>query len=48
MAALLAEAFASGTAHVQLAVVAGNERAARLYQELGFEVFAELRTILFH
>ncbi len=48
MAALLAEAFASGTAHVQLAVVAGNERAVRLYRELGFEPFAELRTILFH
>lgn len=48
MAFLLEEAFASGAAHVQLAVVAGNERATRLYQALGFDAFSELRTILFH
>lgn len=48
MTALLAEAFAAGAAHVQLAVVSGNERASRLYRQLGFEPFAELRTILFH
>lgn len=48
MDALLREAFAAGASHVQLAVVAGNERASRLYRKLGFEAFAELRTILFH
>jgi RimJ/RimL family protein N-acetyltransferase len=48
MEALLHEAFASGASHVQLAVVAGNERASSLYDKLGFEPFAELRTILFH
>jgi ribosomal protein S18 acetylase RimI-like enzyme len=48
MEALLHEAFASGASHVQLAVVAGNERASSLYHKLGFEPFAELRTILFH
>ncbi len=48
MEALLQEAFASGASHVQLAVVAGNERASSLYHKLGFEPFAELRTILFH
>lgn len=42
------EAFASGADHVQLAVVEGNERAARLYEQLGFEPIAELRTVLFH
>jgi ribosomal protein S18 acetylase RimI-like enzyme len=47
MDAILREAFAAGAAHVQLAVVAGNERASRLYRNLGFEPFAELRTILF-
>lgn len=47
MAALLAEAFAAGASHVQLAVVAGNERACGLYRKLGFEPFSELRTILF-
>lgn len=48
MDSVVREAFASGAGHVQLAVVEGNERAARLYRELGFEPFCELRTILFH
>jgi GNAT superfamily N-acetyltransferase len=48
MAALLREAFDAGASHVQLAVVAGNDRASGLYRKLGFEPFAELRTILFH
>ena len=48
MDALLREAFAAGASHVQLAVVAGNEPASQLYRKLGFEAFAELRTILFH
>ena len=48
MDALMREAFAAGASHVQLAVVSGNERASRLYRKLGFEAFAELRTILFH
>lgn len=47
MDSIVREAFASGASHVQLAVVEGNERASALYRELGFEVFAELRTILF-
>ncbi len=48
MDSVIREAFASGTSHVQLAVVAGNERASALYRHLGFESFSELRTILFH
>ncbi|MAG33011.1 MAG: hypothetical protein CL908_19205 [Deltaproteobacteria bacterium] len=48
MDSVVREAFASGAAHVQLAVVAGNDRATELYRTLGFEPFAELRTILFH
>ncbi len=44
---MVREAFASGASHVQLAVVEGNRRASALYCELGFEKFAELRTILF-
>ncbi|MBK7950363.1 MAG: GNAT family N-acetyltransferase [Deltaproteobacteria bacterium] len=48
MSALVREAFAAGASHVQLSVVAGNERASRLYGKLGFEPFAELRTVLFH
>lgn len=48
MATLVREAFAAGASHVQLSVVAGNERASRLYGKLGFEPFAELRTVLFH
>jgi len=47
MDAIVREAFASGASHIQLAVVEGNERAGALYRELGFEVFAELRTVLF-
>jgi len=48
MDSVVREAFASGAGHVQLAVVEGNDRAARLYEQLGFEPFAELRTVLFH
>lgn len=48
MDAIVREAFASGASHVQLAVIEGNERASRLYEDLGFEPFVELRTILFH
>ena len=48
MDSILREAFASGASHVQLAVVEGNERATSLYEDLGFEAFARLRTILFH
>lgn len=48
MDSVVREAFASGASHVQLAVVAGNERASKLYENLGFEAFAELRTVLFH
>ncbi len=47
MDSIVREAFASGASHVQLAVVEGNERALKLYENLGFEAFAELRTILF-
>jgi len=47
MDSVIREAFASGASHVQLAVVAGNERASALYRHLGFESFCELRTILF-
>ena len=47
MDSVVREAFASGASHVQLAVVEGNEAALGLYRELGFEQFAELRTILF-
>ena len=48
MDSIVREAFASGADHVQLAVVEGNDRAARLYEALGFEIFTELRTVLFH
>jgi RimJ/RimL family protein N-acetyltransferase len=47
MSALVQEAFASGADHVQLAVVGGNTAAERLYERLGFEPFAQLRTVLF-
>ena len=47
MDSVIREAFASGASHIQLAVVEGNEGASALYRELGFEAFAELRTILF-
>jgi len=44
---LCREAFASGADHVQLSVVDGNEPGRSLYERLGFEPFAKLRTILF-
>jgi RimJ/RimL family protein N-acetyltransferase len=44
---LCRRAFASGSKHVQLAVIEGNEAAERLYEGLGFERFARLRTLLF-
>jgi ribosomal protein S18 acetylase RimI-like enzyme len=44
---LCRQAFASGADHVQLAVVDGNEPGRSLYERLGFEPFAKLRTILF-
>jgi RimJ/RimL family protein N-acetyltransferase len=44
---LCRRAFASGASHVQLAVIEGNEAAERLYEGLGFERFARLRTLLF-
>ena len=47
VAALCRRARAAGAAHVQLAVVEGNEAAERLYERLGFRPFARLRTILF-
>jgi len=45
--ALCREAFAEGADHVQLTVVEGNEAGVRLYEGLGFEPFAQFRTILF-
>jgi len=47
MSGLVQDAFAAGAAHVQLAVVAGNTEASKLYEGLGFEPFGELRTVLF-
>ncbi len=47
MDSVIREAFAEGADHVQLAVVEGNERASKLYENLGFEVYGELRTVLF-
>lgn len=44
---LIREAFAEGAAHIQLAVVDGNERASALYRDLGFEMRTKIRTILF-
>ena len=44
---LCRRAFASGSSHVQLAVIEGNEAAERLYESLGFRRFARLRTLLF-
>jgi GNAT superfamily N-acetyltransferase len=48
MDSLIREAFGMGAGHIQLAVVEGNEGASALYRNLGFEPFAELRTILYH
>jgi len=47
MSGLIEEAFAAGADHVQLAVVEGNLPGIGLYQSLGFEPFARLRTVLF-
>jgi RimJ/RimL family protein N-acetyltransferase len=47
VSALCREAFADGAEHVQLAVVEGNAPAERLYEGLGFEPFARLRTLLY-
>lgn len=44
---MVREAMEAGADHVQLAVVEGNDPAIGLYAGLGFEPFAELRTILF-
>ena len=44
---LCERAFANGAAHVQLAVIEGNEAAEQLYAGLGFRRFARLRTLLF-
>lgn len=44
---LICEAFEAGTAHVQLAMIRDNRAAVGLYQKLGFQPFAKLRTILF-
>ncbi len=44
---LCRDAFAAGADHVQLSVVDGNLAGRRLYEGLGFEPFAKLRTILF-
>jgi RimJ/RimL family protein N-acetyltransferase len=44
---LCRRAFANKSAHVQLAVIEGNEPAERLYERLGFRRFARLRTLLF-
>jgi len=47
MSGICQEAFEAGAEHVQLAVVTGNAAAERLYEGLGFEPFARLRTVLF-
>jgi ribosomal protein S18 acetylase RimI-like enzyme len=47
VAALCRAAFLAGASHVQLAVVAGNRAAERLYRGLGFRPFTTLRTVLF-
>jgi ribosomal protein S18 acetylase RimI-like enzyme len=47
MAGLIEEAFAAGADHVQLAVVEDNAAGIGLYESLGFEPFAKLRTVLF-
>jgi len=45
--ALCREAFAEGADHVQLTVVEGNTAGVALYEGLGFESFARVRTIQF-
>lgn len=47
MSGLVSEARAAGADHVQLAVVDGNAAAVGLYEQLGFEAFDSLRTVLF-
>lgn len=47
VAELCRRAFGEGADHVQLAVVEGNEAAERLYESLGFDRYARLRTLLF-
>jgi ribosomal protein S18 acetylase RimI-like enzyme len=47
MRRVVAEARASGADHIQLAVVDGNAPAVALYDQLGFEAFDRLRTVLF-
>jgi len=47
MTKLIEEAFESGTEHVQLAVIEGNDAALGLYRGLGLTPFANLRTVLF-
>ncbi len=47
VSALCREAFAAGADHVQLAVVDDNPAGRCLYERMGFEPFAKLRTILF-
>lgn len=47
VSAICRRAFAAGASHVQLAVIEENRAAERLYEGLGFEEFARLRTVLF-
>ncbi len=47
MLQLVEEARAAGADHIQLAVVDGNAPAIGLYEQLGFEAFDSLRTVLF-
>lgn len=47
MGRLVAEARTAGGDHIQLAVVDGNRAAIGLYEQLGFEPFDSLRTVLF-
>ena len=47
MAQLVSEAQQAGADHIQLAVVDGNRAAIALYEQLGFEAFDSLRTVLF-
>ena len=47
MKALIDQAFAAGADHVQLTAIDGNRAALRLYEALGFEIYGQMRTILF-